>query len=192
MREKLGVPKDEVTSLCLSAYTNFGTTMAGLVVSSILCCVARLLFTDILPDFKTCTAVQATGYQIDVDDWHAHVHHTLPYEKYLKKDDALRNLLQRIKLPLYVFTNGDRKHAEICLRLMGITDCFKVHNPAFSDALYAAAQKYASLTALQTEAPAPISCATCVLAESVMTIDLCLQCCMVTGRSLLREHHGCS
>ncbi|DBB13288.1 TPA: hypothetical protein ACH3X3_005024 [Trebouxia sp. C0006] len=98
MREKLGVPKDEVTSLCLSAYTNFGTTMAGLV---------------------------ATGYQIDVDDWHAHIHHTLPYEKYLKKDDALRNLLQRIKLPLYVFTNGDRKHAEICLRLMGITDCFK-------------------------------------------------------------------
>lgn len=98
MREKLGVPKDEVTALCLSAYTNFGTTMAGLV---------------------------ATGYQIDVDDWHAHVHHTLPYEKYLKKDDPLRDLLQRIKLPLYVFTNGDRKHAEICLRLMGITDCFQ-------------------------------------------------------------------
>ena len=35
MREKLGVPKDEVTALCLSAYTNFGTTMAGLVVSSV-------------------------------------------------------------------------------------------------------------------------------------------------------------
>ena len=92
--------------------------------------------------------MQATGYQIDVDDWHAHVHHTLPYEKYLRKDDPLRDLLQRIKLPLYVFTNGDRKHAEICLRLMGITDCFQVHNPAFSDATYAPAQKYASLTAL--------------------------------------------
>jgi len=97
-------------------------------------CLARLPFSGILLDFKTCTAVQATGYQIDVDDWHAHVHHTLPYEKYLKQDDALRNLLQRIKLPLYVFTNGDRKHAEICLRLMGITDCFKVHSPASSDA----------------------------------------------------------
>ena len=33
MREQLGVPKDEVTPLCLSAYTNYGTTMAGLVVS---------------------------------------------------------------------------------------------------------------------------------------------------------------
>ena len=32
MREQLGVPQDEVTTLCLSAYTNFGTTMAGLVV----------------------------------------------------------------------------------------------------------------------------------------------------------------
>ncbi len=36
MRDKLGVPADEVTSLCLSAYTNFGTTMAGLVVRVIL------------------------------------------------------------------------------------------------------------------------------------------------------------
>lgn len=69
---------------------------------------------------------QATGYDIDADDWHKHVHHALPYEKYLKKDDALRRLLQQIPLPKYVFTNGDRKHAEICLRLLGITDCFKV------------------------------------------------------------------
>ena len=69
---------------------------------------------------------QATGYDIDADDWHKHVHHALPYEKYLKKDDALRGLLQQIPLPKYVFTNGDQKHAEICLRLLGITDCFKV------------------------------------------------------------------
>ncbi|KAL3132064.1 hypothetical protein ABBQ32_008677 [Trebouxia sp. C0010 RCD-2024] len=98
MREQLGVPQDEVTSLCLSAYTNFGTTMAGLV---------------------------AAGYKIDVDDWHKHVHHMLPYERYLKRDERLIRLLQQIQLPVYVFTNGDRKHAEICLRLMGIAEYFK-------------------------------------------------------------------
>lgn len=70
--------------------------------------------------------VQAGGYKIDVDDWHKHVHHMLPYERYLKKDEKLIKLLQQIQLPVYVFTNGDRKHAEICLRLMGVTDCFKV------------------------------------------------------------------
>ena len=47
MLEQLSIPKEEVTALCLSAYTNFGTTMAGLVVSkselvhlapALLCC----------------------------------------------------------------------------------------------------------------------------------------------------------
>ena len=26
----------------------------------------------------------------------------------------------------WVFTNGDRKHAERCLRLLGLEDCFEV------------------------------------------------------------------
>lgn len=73
---------------------------------------------------------QATGYTIDADDWHKHVHHALPYDKYLHEDTALRELLQQIPLPKYVFTNGDKKHAEICLRLLGIADCFRVSNHA--------------------------------------------------------------
>ena len=75
---------------------------------------------------KVPVAVQATGYKIDVNDWHKHVHHMLPYEKYLNRDEKLIKLLQQIQLPVYVFTNGDRKHAEICLRLLGIAQCFKV------------------------------------------------------------------
>lgn len=123
MREQLGVPREEVTALCLSAYTNFGTTMAGLVVSPYLS-LQRLTTATRL---ALCTvAVQATGYKIDVSDWHKHVHHVLPYKKYLNRDEKLIKLLQQIQLPMYVFTNGDRKHAEICLQLMGITECFKV------------------------------------------------------------------
>ena len=69
---------------------------------------------------------QANGYQIDFDDWHAAVHGTLPYERMLHEDKAMRELLQSIDLPKYVFTNADTKHAEICLHLLGIADLFQV------------------------------------------------------------------
>lgn len=70
--------------------------------------------------------MQANGYQIDFDAWHAAVHGTLPYKRMLKKDLPLRQLLESIALPKYVFTNADTKHAEICLALLGIADLFQV------------------------------------------------------------------
>lgn len=66
---------------------------------------------------------QANGYTIDYDDWHAHVHGTLPYEL-VTRNEPLRRLLQQVKLPMYVFTNADDKHAAICLQRMGIADLF--------------------------------------------------------------------
>ena len=69
---------------------------------------------------------QANGYQIDFDHWHAAVHGTLPYEQMLQEDRPLRQLLQSIDLPKYVFTNADEKHAETCLRLLDISDLFEV------------------------------------------------------------------
>ena len=69
---------------------------------------------------------QANGYQIDFDHWHAAVHGTLPYEQMLQEDRPLRQLLQSINLPKYVFTNADQKHAETCLRLLDISDLFEV------------------------------------------------------------------
>ena len=74
--------------------------------------------------------VQANGYQIDFDDWHAAVHGTLPYEQMLHEDKPLRKLLQSIDLPKYVFTNADCKHAETCLCLLGIADLFQVRPPS--------------------------------------------------------------
>ena len=73
---------------------------------------------------------QANGYQIDFDDWHAAVHGTLPYEWMLQEDKAMRQLLQSIDLPKFVFTNADSKHAETCLRLLGIADLFQVRRLA--------------------------------------------------------------
>ncbi len=67
---------------------------------------------------------QAHGHTIDYDHWHQHVHGTLPYEL-VAHNEPLRALLSQIKLPLYVFTNADDKHAAICLQRMGIADLFR-------------------------------------------------------------------
>ncbi len=70
--------------------------------------------------------MQANGYSIDFDDWHAEVHGTLPYDRLLKRDNQLRKFLESIPLPKYIFTNADQKHAETCLDIMGVADLFKV------------------------------------------------------------------
>ena len=99
MEQKLAIPRDQIGAMCLEYYTTYGTTMAGLVEK---------------------------GFQIDFDDWHAAVHGALPYQRLLKRDEGLRQLLQSIPLPIYVFTNADRKHADTCLELMGIANLFQV------------------------------------------------------------------
>ena len=38
----------------------------------------------------------------------------------------MRSFLEAIKLPKYIFTNADIKHAEICLQLMGLDNVFDV------------------------------------------------------------------
>ncbi|KAK9842125.1 hypothetical protein WJX84_012225 [Apatococcus fuscideae] len=98
MEVKLKIPAEQIPELCAEMYSNYGTTMAGLV---------------------------AKGYEMDYDDWHADVHGTLPYAKLLPRDPALRKMLQSIPLPKYIFTNADTRHAAVCLDRMGITDCFQ-------------------------------------------------------------------
>lgn len=48
------------------------------------------------------TFSQAQGHHIDTEDWHAFVHHTLPYEEYLRPDPALRRMLSDIPYPMCV------------------------------------------------------------------------------------------
>ena len=97
----LDFPVDEVDALCNDLYTNHGTTLAGLV--------------------------NALGKMVDFDHWHEHVHYgKIDYESHLKHDPFLVSLLKSVS-PLtrkYIFTNADRKHAKICLDILGIGDCF--------------------------------------------------------------------
>lgn len=112
MAEHLGFPPDEVAEACADFYLNYGTTCAGLV---------------------------AHGYRIDYEHWHAQVHGSLAYEQYLQPDPTLRKLLKSIPLPKYVFTNADQDHAQRCLELLGIADCFQ-RVIAFEDVQQAAAE----------------------------------------------------
>jgi len=98
MLKKLHMPEAEAEEKCRELYLNFGTTLAGLV---------------------------AMGHTIDFDDWHAFVHGSLPYEKYLRPDPKLKQLLDSIPVPKYIFTNADIKHAERTLGLLGLRSCFK-------------------------------------------------------------------
>lgn len=97
MYQRLGFSKDGVAAVCADLYLGHGTTLAGLV---------------------------ARGYKIDYEDWHASVHGVLPYEL-VKPDEVLRKLLLAVPLPMWVFTNSDTVHAEKCLSLLGIRDCFQ-------------------------------------------------------------------
>ncbi|KAK9798591.1 hypothetical protein WJX73_005124 [Symbiochloris irregularis] len=98
MLDQLHIAAEQVPDLCTECYSTYGTTMAGLV---------------------------AKGYSLPYDEWHAAVHGTLPYQRLLAKDEQLVQLLQSIPLPKFVFTNADRKHAEVCLGILGLGHLFE-------------------------------------------------------------------
>ncbi|KAF5838196.1 HAD-like domain-containing protein [Dunaliella salina] len=68
---------------------------------------------------------QASGYQINYDDWHSKVHAPLDYQSMLHPDVLLREILCSIDLPKYILTNADTAHARKCLDRIGIRDCFE-------------------------------------------------------------------
>ena len=76
--------------------------------------------------FEVSLLTQVEGYKLDADHFHQAVHGSIDYEYHLKPDLELRELLLSINLPRFVFTNADRLHAERCLEMMGIADCFGV------------------------------------------------------------------
>ena len=66
---------------------------------------------------------------MDYEDWHKHVHGTLPYQELLKADPELRRILESLPQEKWIFTNADIRHTETCLGILGIRDLFKVSLP---------------------------------------------------------------
>jgi len=82
MVERLSFAEDTVHEACAELYLNHGTTLAGLV--------------------------NMGEHAVDFDDWHREVHGRLPYTELLSKDDELREMLNSIEAPKWVFTNADQ------------------------------------------------------------------------------------
>lgn len=95
---------------------DYGTTLSGLVVRWAVhdgggkqVCIALWkrrrpcqAFCNAHTHSPTYNISQAQGHHIDTEDWHAFVHHTLPYEEYLRPDPALRRMLSDIPYPMCV------------------------------------------------------------------------------------------
>jgi pyrimidine 5'-nucleotidase len=92
--EHLNVPRDDAERLTYSLYVEHGTTMAGLAQA---------------------------GHALDPDHWHERVHAPLRYEELLARDESLVQMLRRLTTPKFVFTNADKRHMDVCLRLLGAT-----------------------------------------------------------------------
>lgn len=90
--KELGIANAREVTLDL--YQRYGTTMSGLA---------------------------QIGHALDPDHWHERVHAPLKYEELLARDDRLVEMLRRLRTPKLVFTNADRKHMDVCLRLLGAT-----------------------------------------------------------------------
>ena len=93
----LGVPAADANEVSGRLYRQYGLTVVGLM---------------------------AENYGVDLDGWHKHVHGTLDYAKLLPRNEPLKELLDSLTMPKYIFTNADREHADTCLRQIGIQDCF--------------------------------------------------------------------
>ena len=60
---------------------------------------------------------------VDVDEYLDFVH-DVPVEDLLEPDPGLTSLLESIDLPMVIFTNGTRRHAERVMDAMGVTQFF--------------------------------------------------------------------
>ena len=91
MKERLGMPPDEVAALREHYYRTYGTTMRGLQIH----------------------------HGIDPEDYLAYVH-DVPLEDYIGPNHELDRVLAEIELEKVVFTNASKEHARRVLNVLGI------------------------------------------------------------------------
>ncbi len=95
IKQRFGLPDEEVTQLRHQYYQTYGTTLKGL----------------------------QRHYQIDAEEYLAFVH-DLPLHEYIQPTPDLRDMLLSLSHPLWIFTNADANHATRVLNILGIADCF--------------------------------------------------------------------
>lgn len=71
-------------------------------------------------------AMQAEGYPVDIEKYFHDTHELIDLPNILAVDPALNKMLSRLNKPKYIFTNGNTKHANRVLKILGLSDMFKV------------------------------------------------------------------
>jgi putative hydrolase of the HAD superfamily len=97
MRERLGIPAEQVSSLREKYYMQFGTTTRGL----------------------------QEYHNLDTQDFLAYVH-DLPLNHYLTPNPTLRSIIASLPTRNLIFTNADSHHAERVLTTLGLRDLFEI------------------------------------------------------------------
>lgn len=95
MKEKLGLPDQEISRLRRLYFEKYGTTLRGLQIHR----------------------------HIDPADYLAYVHN-LPLQDYLFPNPQLRQLLMSLPQRRWIFTNADAAHAKRVLTALDLLDCF--------------------------------------------------------------------
>jgi len=95
IKQRFGLPDDEVTELRHYYYQTYGTTLKGLQLH----------------------------YQVEPEEYLAFVH-DLPLHEYIQPAPDLRSMLLSLSHPCWIFTNADTNHAQRVLDILGVADCF--------------------------------------------------------------------
>jgi pyrimidine 5'-nucleotidase len=96
MHQHLKIGWDEIPTLRENLFHKYGTTLRGLQIH----------------------------YDVDTEEYLSFVH-DIPLQVYLQPDKALKNMLQKLSLRKFIFTNADANHARRVLSALGLDNCFE-------------------------------------------------------------------
>ncbi len=95
LRDRLGLPADQVQAIREKYFREYGTTLRGL----------------------------QANFNVDMEDYLAFVH-DIPLDQYIQPDPRLRVAIQNLPARKYVFTNADNNHAQRVLDAVGLQGLF--------------------------------------------------------------------
>jgi putative hydrolase of the HAD superfamily len=84
---------------------------------------ADLIRKDYLARYGTTLRGLQVEHQVNQDDFLTFVH-DIKLENYLQPDPLVRNVLEQIQLPKWIFTNSDRSHANRVLKILDLENLF--------------------------------------------------------------------
>lgn len=96
MRERLGIPVQDIPTMREAYFREYGTTLRGL----------------------------QANHGVDPQDFLAYVH-DLPLSEYLQPDPLQREIIDALEFRKLVFTNADAAHARRVLDVLGLLACFE-------------------------------------------------------------------